>query len=294
MTIENVLSFVYVYRYRSFHKAADALYVTQPSLTSRIQTLEKELNTTLLIRSRSGVTLTEEGKTFLPYALQIINSYTQARQALSRGEHSIIIGTNISVSITILPHVVRVFHQLHAHTPIEIITGIPDELFKLLMDKQCDFLITELYGRPEVEETPVYRDPISLVAPPDHPFAMRTIPPDFKEVALEPIIRISTMENYWEAIMAHFKKCGVKPNIMLNVNSVEVAKNMVLQGIGLTFVPELAIENELMNKALSIIRPVPELHVERNLSLIHRKDDIPPYRDLFVDLCRRYESDSLS
>lgn len=290
MTIENIMSFIYVHKYNSFHKAANALFLTQPALSSRIQTLERELGTLLLIRNKNGVELTDAGTAFLPYALQIVTAYTHAQNILHKNQVNLVIGTNISISNTILPHVFRMLRQKYPAVSIEIVTNLPEALLTLLHSGKCDFLITQRYGLPELTEIPVYQDNISLIVPTNHPFTHFARTPDFSMVALEPMIRSSVMSNYWEMIERHFIKNGVTPNVILNADSLEIVKNMVLQGLGIAFLPELALEKELTDGTLAIVNPTPALHVERDISLIYPQGKTPPYCSFFVDACRQYKS----
>lgn len=75
MNIENIEAFVYVNHYGSFNKAAEVLFLSQPSVTARIQTLERELDCKLFDRLGKQIALTEKGKQFLPYAQQIMQTF---------------------------------------------------------------------------------------------------------------------------------------------------------------------------------------------------------------------------
>lgn len=290
MTIENIMSFVNVYRCDGFHRAAEAMYLTQPTLTSRIKTLERELGKELFTRTRRGVELTQAGESFLPYALQIVNSYTQAMRALSADRGRLVIGTNISISIAMLPHVFRELHRKHPALTVEILTNLPGQLLDLLRAHECDFLITQCYELDGLTEIPVYSDKISLIVPAGHPLASRQVPPDYSEVALEPIICSSAMLNYWQKIDRHFRSRGLEPNVVLSVDSVEVAKNLVMQGLGVAFLPELALEKELMEGTLLALDPLPHLSVTREISMIFLPGEEPPYCREFIEACRRYRS----
>ena len=98
------------------------------------------------------------------------------------------------------------------------------------------------------------------------------------------------MQNYWEVILRHFKSRGVTPNVTLVVDSVEIAKNMVLQGLGVAFLPELALEKELTEGSLAVVNPIPALSVNRDISLIYLPGDAPAYCSDFVAACREYKS----
>ncbi|WP_179289371.1 LysR family transcriptional regulator [Shouchella clausii] len=85
MNMDYLEAFMYVVKFKSFHKAAEALYLTQPSITARIKGLERELETQLFIRQGRGITLTEKGKDFIPFAEQMIRTYQQSKEKLRSG-----------------------------------------------------------------------------------------------------------------------------------------------------------------------------------------------------------------
>lgn len=84
MNIENIESFLYVVEYQSIHKAANALFLTQPTVSARIKSLEDSLDTTLFNRVGRSLTLTEKGIEFIPYAKTIVNSYYESKKHLHR------------------------------------------------------------------------------------------------------------------------------------------------------------------------------------------------------------------
>src|SRR2546430_9070988 len=80
-------AFVEVARLGSVTRAAEALYVTQPALTARLNALEKAVGASLLVRRRSGVRLTQAGRAFLPYAERALQAVTEGRDVLTELEH---------------------------------------------------------------------------------------------------------------------------------------------------------------------------------------------------------------
>lgn len=84
MNIDNMEAFVYVNHYGSFNKAAEALFLSQPSVTARIQTLERELGCKLFDRQSKQTVLTEDGRKFLPYAEQMLQVLQKGKQKLQQ------------------------------------------------------------------------------------------------------------------------------------------------------------------------------------------------------------------
>lgn len=89
MNIEHIESFLYVVKYKSIHKAANALYLTQPTVSARIKSLEDSLGITLFHREGRSISLTESGKEFIPFATNIVESYYESKKYLNRNNPSL-------------------------------------------------------------------------------------------------------------------------------------------------------------------------------------------------------------
>ena len=79
MNIDHIESFLYVVEYKSIHKAAHALFLTQPTISARIKALESSLGTALFIRKGRSLILTEQGISFIPYAKKIVETYRKSQ-----------------------------------------------------------------------------------------------------------------------------------------------------------------------------------------------------------------------
>lgn len=281
MNIENIISFVYVYRLNNFQKAAEALYITQPSLTSRIKYLEKNLGTTLFIRSKKGVELTEKGKVFLPYAFQFFDIYIKAQNSMRGTEESLTIGSIISASTSILPNAIYQFQQRNPHISIKIITAKTATMLEKILNKECPFAITEKVEHPDIICEPIYQDPISLFVNPSHYFAKRNGPIGLEEISLEPLICFNSTAPYWVEVEAHFKKKHLSPNIIFNIDSMEAAKSIIMQNKGISFLPELSLETALSIGQVCKVKITPPLNISRHISMIYLKESTAPYIEQF-------------
>src|SRR3989440_12903773 len=85
--IDQVETFLAVATFGGFHRAAEALRVSQPAVSARIKALEESLGVSLFARSRSGLTLSEAGRTLRPYAEQLLRTASLARQAVHELQH---------------------------------------------------------------------------------------------------------------------------------------------------------------------------------------------------------------
>lgn len=275
MNIENIISFIYVYRYSSFSKAAEALYITQPSLTSRIKTLEKDLGTPLFIRDKKEIELTKNGEVFLPYALQIYDSYSKAKSSIRHSTEKFIVGSIISVSTSFLPNTVHQFQLRNPNLSVDVITAKTKTIVERLLNGECQIAITEKVEHPDIVSEPIYRDPISLFVSPTHYFARRNRNIAIEEIALEPLICFNPNSSYWASIEQHFQDKNLTPNIVFKIDSIEAAKSSIINGLGICFLPELSLERTLSSGQLSKVSIHPPLDLYRELSLIYLKEPAP-------------------
>ena len=231
MTIENVLSFVNVHRYNGFRRAAEAMFLTQPTLSARIQALERELGAQLLVRARGRRGAAHRGGGALP-PLRAAN-----RQRLHPGRHRRLhwpdAARDRDEHLHIHNHAAARLPEA-AQPPSGARRGAGYEPARRAPEAPARRGVrlphnAELRPPRPHGDTRVPRQDFAGRAA-GHPLLSRGTPPDYSQVALENIICSSAMQNYWEVILRHFKSRGVTPNVTLVVDSVEIAKNMVLQG----------------------------------------------------------------
>lgn len=117
MDFKQIEAFVNVVRYKSFSKAADASFFTQPTISTHIQNLEKELGVKLLNRRSRSVEMTPQGAVFFKYAVEMINSRSQAIEAVSKSNDTIEgileIQTSSIPGVTFLPELLSEFKKAH-------------------------------------------------------------------------------------------------------------------------------------------------------------------------------------
>jgi DNA-binding transcriptional LysR family regulator len=145
VNIRHLESFVWLCRLRSFRKTALRLHVTQPAVTGRVQTLEKELGCVLLDRTASRITPTPEGRRFLPYAERIVRLYAEAKADLAasspiRGR--VRIGIIDTVTETWLPDLVEGLRREHPDLLLDIVVDSTANLLAQLEDDAINIAFT--------------------------------------------------------------------------------------------------------------------------------------------------------
>ena len=127
MDLGQLEAFVQVAKERSFSRAAEALFLTQPSVTARIQALERDLGERLFERSGRGVRLTEVGGCFLPHAERVLQALEEGRDAIDALRNlqsgTLVLAAATTVSTYILPGVLRTFRSRFPRVEVAVRTG---------------------------------------------------------------------------------------------------------------------------------------------------------------------------
>jgi len=273
MNIENIEAFIYVCQLGSFNKAAEALFLTQPSVTARIQSLEGEMNLKLFHRNGPKISLTEKGEYFFPHAQKILQSYEDAKYGLQRVTipFDLVLGSALSISNNVLPDILPAFKSKFKDVRIKIITGHSKDILHKVINKEVDFGIIRTENHPQVESTRLYNDPISLFVPQNHPF-LNEERVTVEDVSKQSLIFFDDGSIDWLIIHRLFLSNGVNPNIYVEVDNMETAKNLVLQGLGISFLPEHCVKKELENEGLFRVEITPPLKTNISIDFICLKD----------------------
>ncbi len=246
MNLDHIETFMYVVHLNSIRKAADALFLSQPTVTARIKALEKELDTELFNRHGRRMTLTEKGKAFVPYAEQMIHSYRQGKKQLKGGNNQkeIVIGANIITSQYFIPFALPLWKQAHPHLHFTFISASNDVLIDKLLKKQVDVALIKDVLHNRLQNHEILDNSVRLVVYPGHRFQSHTLL-TAQELAEEPMVFFECGAFDWNTVHKIFEVSGVEPRIEFQVNHLEVAKSIILSRSGIGFLPYLCIKKEL-------------------------------------------------
>lgn len=274
MDFGQVEAFAQVAHHQSFSRAAEALQLTQPSITARIQALERELGEELFERGGRGVRLTDAGHVFLPYVERLLQTLQESRQAVEEVRNtqlgSLRLGSALTVSTYVLPVILHDFCQAHPGIDVVIRTGRSEQVLNMLLSDDVQAGLVRSLAHPDVETIDLYEDEIVLVADPGHRFANNN-KPTVAEAASEPIVLFDRGSSYYGLINNFFRQAGVIPNVAMELDSLEATKRMVEQGLGIALVPHVTVERELQEKTLVQIQLADAEPIKRPISLIYRR-----------------------
>src|SRR5579862_9973606 len=117
MEIDQVETFMAVATFGGFHRAAEALHISQPAVSARVKALEISLGVKLFSRSRGGLVVSDAGRTFRPHAELLLRTAALARQAVHEAQPAsgtpLLIAAALSISVYFLPDVLKEFQRSH-------------------------------------------------------------------------------------------------------------------------------------------------------------------------------------
>ncbi|MEX0682650.1 MAG: LysR family transcriptional regulator [Dehalococcoidia bacterium] len=275
MDFGQIEAFVQVSTHSSFSRAAEALQLTQPSITARIQALERELGEELFERGGRGVRMTDAGRVFLPYVERILQYLQEARDAVEEVRSvelgSLRLGSALTISTYVLPNILHRFCGEYPRVDVVVRTGRSEQVLNMLLTDEVQVAIIRTLSHPEAEAVHLYDDEIILVAYPKHEFAASgraTI----AEIAREPIVLFDRGSSYYGLIHDLFRKANVIPNVAMELDSLEATKRMVEEGLGIALVPEVTVQRELKAGLLVRVDLADVEPLRRPIALLYRRN----------------------
>ena len=200
MTETKINSFLAVIQYGSFSRAAEALYISQPALSSQIQSLEQELNTKLLLRQSGihGVRLTRAGENFVPLAEQWQKLFYQSQHLLEQNHlFEYRIATIQSLNTGIMPAVCRHFISSNPGCTLSVDVLYSADAYQAMDAQQCHCaLITIPCSSGKLEAKPLFAEKMYLLAS-DRQWGQETIHPKQLKVENEIYLHWSTGFERW-------------------------------------------------------------------------------------------------
>ncbi len=265
----------------SFTKAGEALGYTQSGISQMIQSLENELKTTLLIRSRGGIQLTSEGDQLLPHIQNLCHCHrvlSEKVQELHGLESGIIrIGTYSSVSCHWLPTLMKGFNQKYPCIKFELYQGDYTSIKNWIMDGKVDFGFINPVGISHFETISLKGDRMLAIMPENCPLA------DYQAIPIERLVKepfILLEEGDTNEVLLKFQENGLQPNICFRAHDDYSIMSMVENGLGVSILPELVLNRTAYHIAVREINPP----VSRMIGIAFKdKKSLPLAVKYFID-----------
>jgi DNA-binding transcriptional LysR family regulator len=273
--LEQLDAFVEIHRRGSVSQAAEALFVTQPTLTARLKGLERELEAVLFIRSGRGMRLSEAGRAYLPYAERTLDAARAGRRLLAelaRGESGhLALGAAPAVGTYVLPRILTRFRRTHPKVALAVRTGHSEEVLELVLREQVEIGLGRALRHPDVEAIPLYEDELVLVVDPTHRFAEAGAV-GTEEISEVQLILFDRTSSYHRLTNEFFRGAGAVPRAVMELDNIDAAKKMVEQGLGVALLPHTAVAGELEAGALRAVRLSDAPALRREIVIFRRRD----------------------
>ena len=228
----------------SFTKVAARIGYTQSAVSQTVKALERELGCTLVERGRDGVTLTKDGRQFMPY-LQAVARDERAlaekrREVQGLVSATITIGTFTSVSRNLLPRPMREFRELYPTVRFDLRQSEYTSIAEWVRTGACDLGFTNLADAESagLEYRSFGTDRMMAVVPPDNPLAEKDVL-SLADLATQPFI---LLDEGRESVTLHaFARAGLEPRVCYEVTDDYSILAMVRQGLGVTILYEMML-----------------------------------------------------
>ena len=274
MDLDQLHTFLEIVRLKSFSKAAQTCYRTQPAISAQVRQLEQELNATLFERLGTKISLTVAGRIFAEHAEQILALRRRAQDAINelervpRGE--LLIAANEATCIYVLPGVFSEFKKQFPNVQLLVDRAYGTRVVQAVLDNLADFGITQLpVQEKKLQVVKIYSDEIKLLVPAGHRFASydRITP---RDLVGEPVLLPKTgttrarLNSWLDAVQEEL-------NVSMELDSTEMIKRFVMANLGVSFLAASHCTEEVTARKLACISLGPETMIRR-VGLIYRKD----------------------
>jgi DNA-binding transcriptional LysR family regulator len=274
MDLDQLHTFLEIVRLKSFSKAAQTCFRTQPAISAQVRQLEQELNTTLFDRLGTRIALTTSGKIFAEYAEQILELRKRAQDAINELERTprgeLVIAANEATCIYVLPEVFSEYKKQYPNVQLLVDRSYGAKVVQAVMENMADFGVTQLPVQDKkLQVVKVFADEMVLIMPPGHPLAgrERVEPRELlgAQVLLPKSGTTRARLNEW------MEGLDEEMQVSMELDSSEMLKRFVMAGLGVSFSATTHVAEELAAGRLATARLGPE-PMERRLGLIYRKD----------------------
>ncbi|MCW5852428.1 MAG: LysR family transcriptional regulator [Anaerolineae bacterium] len=296
MDVRQIEAFVEIARHGSVTRAAQTLYLTQPTVTNRLQSLEAEVGEPLFSRVQYGVVLTEAGKTLLPFAeraLQALNEGTSALKELHDGTRGTLYVSSVRlISNYVLPQLLERFSESRPGVQVVIRSDHTEEVVARVLSSDVQIGLCYKVRHSDIAAVKLYDDELLLVVYPDHPFSRRL------EVGVQEVVGESlallVAADYVQRVGEVFGSAGLGvPASKFQIDSVDVVKLLVQKGLAISLLPGIALRQEIRQGLLKVVPMAGVPPIKREMVAIYRKNSgLGGIARAFLDTVREHYASS--
>ncbi|MBN8262617.1 MAG: DNA-binding transcriptional regulator OxyR [Xanthomonadales bacterium] len=260
---------------RHFGKAADACFVSQPTLSTQIRKLEDELGVVLVERAPRKVMLTAAGLDVVQRARRIVADVEQMREAARRSRDpesgTLRLGVFPTLGPYLLPHVVPTLRARFPQLELLLIEEKSDELLQRLREGKLDAALLALpLHDDQLHAEFLFEEPFVLAAPQQHPLARRSTL-DAAELSDETLLLLEDGHCLRDQALDVCRLSGAREKSGFRATSLETLRQMVAAGVGVTLLPALSVHEPIAQPANIRLVPFRGTAPSRRIALVWRK-----------------------
>lgn len=281
MNLKQLEAFVQVAEGKSFSKAAKELFLTQPTISAHIASLERELNARLFVRNTKEVSLSEDGKDLYRYAKQIIDLQKQIEERFETEEegsrHCITIAASTIPAQYLLPRVLKRFNEKYPDEQIKIMESDSSKVVSQIVDHIVDVGFTgTVLEKKHCRYLPFYKDKLAVITPNTERYRRlkEESPEGIDWILEEHLIMREEGSGTRKEAEEQLKAAGIpaeKLDVIASIGNQETIKKSVRQGMGITILSELAAVDEEADGEL-LTFPIPGADAGRDINLVYNKN----------------------
>lgn len=291
MDFKQLEAFITVSKLKSFSKAANAIYLSQPTISSHIASLERELNMQLFDRTSKEVHLTPVGESFLQYANDIINIRNNAVADLANFNNNIAGILNISASTTpcnsVLPTLINKFNQQYSNVKFNIKEQGSGSIIKDIIDLKCEIgLVGSKITNPKITSHKIMDDELVIISN-----SKLNLPNvlSVNELMKYPFIireKESATRHTLEAALHDHDIDYKKLKVLCEVDSVHAQLKLINLGLGVSIISKSLCDARMLNGDMKMSR-IEGLEIKREIFLIvSSKRTLTPIARAFYNMCK--------
>lgn len=281
MNLKQLEAFVQVAEGGSFSKAAKELFLTQPTISSHISSLERELNARLFVRNTKEVSLSEDGIKLYKYAKQMLDLQREIEVTFGMDEEGESRAVTIAASTIpaqyLLPEVLTRFSERYPQEQIRIQETDSSKVVMQIVDHRVDIGFTgTVLEKKHCKYIPFYKDELVIITPntPKYQELAQGNKEDISWIKKEHVIMREEGSGTRKEAELQLKGAGEKfagLDIIASIENQETIKKSVRQGMGISVLSKLATADEVANGEI-LAFPIPNSDEGRDINLVYNKN----------------------
>lgn len=278
MNLRQLEAFVEVAECGSFSKAAKELYLTQPTISAHISSLEKELDARLFVRNTKEVSLSDYGQILYKYARQMVDIEKRIEEAFSNGRDDgkkcVTIAASTIPAQYLLPRILARFNEKYPGEQLKIMETDSTKVVEQVVDHQVDIGFTgTVLEKKHCRYIPFYKDELVIITPNTEEYRQKN-PDDISWIKNEAVIMREEGSGTRKEAEKQLKNLGISMeslNVVASIENQETIKKSVGRGMGISVLSRLAAEEEVKDGRI-LAYYIPQADEGRDINVVYNKN----------------------